>query len=197
MAPFVLNGRWKNSPMSSSYPTGYRFYPVVHVSRLKPVREDNRRPTADSVDGLGEDGRFDFDEELLPKVSWETRQATMSMSSRLLSTIDGQSRPAPDETSANSALSSGATMTQLRNQYRIYCAEDCYSTISSSASARTVSRWFRLPTKVSNHARYPSVMGIGHRAWEKATVPHDALGEGGHRPSPRVLRLCQQMRVLI
>ncbi|GMF24849.1 unnamed protein product [Phytophthora fragariaefolia] len=50
---------------------GYRFYPVVHVSRLKPVREDNRRPTAELVDGLGEDDRFDFDEELLPEDSWE------------------------------------------------------------------------------------------------------------------------------
>ncbi|GMF62155.1 unnamed protein product [Phytophthora fragariaefolia] len=50
---------------------GYRFYPVVHVSRLKPVREDNRRPTAELVEGLGEDDRFDFDEELLPEDSWE------------------------------------------------------------------------------------------------------------------------------
>ncbi|GMF37496.1 unnamed protein product [Phytophthora fragariaefolia] len=45
---------------------GYRFYPVVHVSRLKPVRDDNGRPTAELVDGLGENDRFDFDEELLP-----------------------------------------------------------------------------------------------------------------------------------
>ncbi|GMF39923.1 unnamed protein product [Phytophthora fragariaefolia] len=50
---------------------GYRFYPVVHVSRLKQVREDNRRPTAELVHGLGKDNRFDFDEELLPEDSWE------------------------------------------------------------------------------------------------------------------------------
>ncbi|GMF22941.1 unnamed protein product [Phytophthora fragariaefolia] len=50
---------------------GYLFYPVVHVSSLKPVRKDNRRPTAELVDGLGEDDRFDFDEELLPEDSWE------------------------------------------------------------------------------------------------------------------------------
>ncbi|GMF46172.1 unnamed protein product [Phytophthora fragariaefolia] len=31
----------------------------------------------------------------------------------------------------------------------------------------------------------------------KATVPHDDLGEGGHRPSPIELRLYQQMHVLI
>ncbi|GMF31693.1 unnamed protein product [Phytophthora fragariaefolia] len=35
------------------------------------LREDNRRPTAELVDGLGEDDRFDFDEELLPEDSWE------------------------------------------------------------------------------------------------------------------------------
>ncbi|GMF27201.1 unnamed protein product [Phytophthora fragariaefolia] len=50
---------------------GYRFFPVVHVSRLKPVREDNCGPTAELVDGLGEDDRFDFDEELLPKDGWK------------------------------------------------------------------------------------------------------------------------------
>ncbi|GMF45402.1 unnamed protein product [Phytophthora fragariaefolia] len=45
--------------------------PFLHVSRPKPVREDNRRPTAELVDGLGEDDRFDFDEELPPEDSWE------------------------------------------------------------------------------------------------------------------------------
>ncbi|GMF39738.1 unnamed protein product [Phytophthora lilii] len=50
---------------------GYRFYPVVHVSRLKAVSEDDRRPTVELVDGLSEDERFDFDEELLPEDSWE------------------------------------------------------------------------------------------------------------------------------
>ncbi|GMF41788.1 unnamed protein product [Phytophthora lilii] len=50
---------------------GYRFYPVVHVSRLKAVSEDDRRPTVELVNGLSEDERFDFDEELLPEDSWE------------------------------------------------------------------------------------------------------------------------------
>ncbi|GMF66455.1 unnamed protein product [Phytophthora lilii] len=50
---------------------GYRFYPAVHVSRLKAVSEDDRRPTVELVDGLSEDERFDFDEELLPEDSWE------------------------------------------------------------------------------------------------------------------------------
>ncbi|OWZ17603.1 reverse transcriptase [Phytophthora megakarya] len=44
---------------------GYRFYPVVHVSRLKAV---NGRDLARDV---GEDARLDFDEELLPEDSWE------------------------------------------------------------------------------------------------------------------------------
>ncbi|GMF45105.1 unnamed protein product [Phytophthora fragariaefolia] len=35
------------------------------------LREDNRRPTAELVDGPGEDDRFDFDDELLPEDSWE------------------------------------------------------------------------------------------------------------------------------
>ncbi|GMF44916.1 unnamed protein product [Phytophthora fragariaefolia] len=50
---------------------GYRFYPVVHVSRFKSVRDDIRRPIAELVDGLGEDDRFDFVEEPLPEDSWE------------------------------------------------------------------------------------------------------------------------------
>ncbi|GMG17057.1 unnamed protein product [Phytophthora fragariaefolia] len=164
---------------------GYRFYPVVHVSRLKPVRGDNRRPTAELVDELGEDDRFDFDEELLPEGSWEPEAGDDEYVVEAILDIDGQFQPVPNETSANSTSSGGATMTQLGNQYRIYRVEDCYSAISCSASARTVSRWFRLPMKVSKYARYPSVMGTGHRAWEKATLPHDDLAEGGHRPSPR------------
>ncbi|GMF25856.1 unnamed protein product [Phytophthora fragariaefolia] len=50
---------------------GYRFYPVVHVSRLKKVADLGQRPTAKPVDELSENDRFDFDEELLPEDSWE------------------------------------------------------------------------------------------------------------------------------
>ncbi|GMF54442.1 unnamed protein product [Phytophthora fragariaefolia] len=39
--------------------------------RLKPVHEDDHRPPAELVGGLGEDDRFDFDEELLPENNWE------------------------------------------------------------------------------------------------------------------------------
>ncbi|GMF39309.1 unnamed protein product [Phytophthora fragariaefolia] len=51
--------------------SGYRFYPVVHVSRLKKVADLGQRPTAKLVDELSENDRFDFDEELLPEDSWE------------------------------------------------------------------------------------------------------------------------------
>ncbi|GMF51348.1 unnamed protein product [Phytophthora fragariaefolia] len=51
--------------------SGYRFYPVVHVSRLKEVADLGQRPSAKFVDELSENDRFDFDEELLPEDSWE------------------------------------------------------------------------------------------------------------------------------
>jgi hypothetical protein len=51
--------------------SGYRFYPVVHVSRLKKMTGLGERPTVRLVDELSKDQRFDFDEELLPEDSWE------------------------------------------------------------------------------------------------------------------------------
>ncbi|GMF56274.1 unnamed protein product [Phytophthora fragariaefolia] len=51
--------------------SGYRFYPAVHVSRLKAVDELGERPTTRLRPELGEAGRIDFDEELLPEDSWE------------------------------------------------------------------------------------------------------------------------------
>ncbi|KAH7491752.1 Transposon Ty3-I Gag-Pol polyprotein [Phytophthora ramorum] len=51
--------------------SGYRFYPVVHVSRLKAVSEFEDRPRTRLTQDVTEDSRFDFDEELLPEDSWE------------------------------------------------------------------------------------------------------------------------------
>ncbi|ETP29268.1 hypothetical protein F442_21578 [Phytophthora nicotianae P10297] len=51
--------------------SGYRFYPVVHVSRLKAVNEYPSRPKTRLSQDVTEDIRFDFDEELLPEDSWE------------------------------------------------------------------------------------------------------------------------------
>ncbi|OWZ07906.1 hypothetical protein PHMEG_00019636 [Phytophthora megakarya] len=45
--------------------SGYRYYPVVHVSRVKVVNE------ARLAHDFAENARFDFDEEPLPEDSWE------------------------------------------------------------------------------------------------------------------------------
>ncbi|KAI9987302.1 hypothetical protein PInf_023297 [Phytophthora infestans] len=55
--------------------SGYRFYPVVHVSRLKAVNEFNSRPSTRLVLDATNEARLDFDEELLPEDSWEPDQA--------------------------------------------------------------------------------------------------------------------------
>ncbi|KAE8959097.1 hypothetical protein PR002_g30646 [Phytophthora rubi] len=51
--------------------SGYRFYPVVHVSRLKAVSEFGDRPKVRLAPEVDEESRVDFDEELLPEDSWE------------------------------------------------------------------------------------------------------------------------------
>ncbi|GMF17720.1 unnamed protein product [Phytophthora fragariaefolia] len=146
--------------------------------------------TTELVDGLGEDDRFDFDEELLPEDSWEPEAGDDEY---VVEAILDDRWP----------ISTGTE----RNQREFYVKwrgydDPTWEPVSNLSCGGLLfdyllqrKRENRLPTKVSNHARYPSVMGTGHRAWEKATVPHDDLGEGGHRPSPRVLR--QQMHVLI
>ncbi|KAG6622559.1 uncharacterized protein IUM83_05307 [Phytophthora cinnamomi] len=54
--------------------SGYRFYPVVHVSRLKAVSEFSDRPRTRLTPEVTEGSRLDFDEELLPEDSWEPDQ---------------------------------------------------------------------------------------------------------------------------
>ncbi|GMG17568.1 unnamed protein product [Phytophthora fragariaefolia] len=51
--------------------SGYRFYPVVHVSRLKAVKGFGDRPQVRLTRELTDETRLDFDEELLPEDSWE------------------------------------------------------------------------------------------------------------------------------
>ena len=48
--------------------TDYRIYPLVHVSKLKLVRQYPDRPNTVLV--VGETERVDFDEALLPEDSW-------------------------------------------------------------------------------------------------------------------------------
>ncbi|GMF32104.1 unnamed protein product [Phytophthora fragariaefolia] len=50
--------------------SGYRFYPVVHLSRLKAVKEFGDRPKVRLTRELTDEARLDFDEELLPEDSW-------------------------------------------------------------------------------------------------------------------------------
>ena len=51
--------------------TEYRLFPVVHVSKLKPIRAFPDRPQHTLANEGTE--RFDFDEALLPEDSWEGR----------------------------------------------------------------------------------------------------------------------------
>ncbi|GMF37366.1 unnamed protein product [Phytophthora lilii] len=51
--------------------SGYKFYPVVHMSRLKAVNEFEDRPRTQLAPGVTEEARLDFDEELMPEDSWE------------------------------------------------------------------------------------------------------------------------------
>lgn len=50
--------------------TEYRIYPLVHISKLKLVREYPDRPDTKLV--VNEVDRVDFDESLLPEDSWAT-----------------------------------------------------------------------------------------------------------------------------
>ncbi|GMF36928.1 unnamed protein product [Phytophthora fragariaefolia] len=54
--------------------SGYRFHPVVHVSRLKPVNEFQSRPTTRLAPDISEHTRLDIDEELSPEDSCEPDQ---------------------------------------------------------------------------------------------------------------------------
>ncbi|GMF31034.1 unnamed protein product [Phytophthora fragariaefolia] len=51
--------------------TPYQLFTVVHISKLKPVREFPTRPETRLT--VPADGRFDFDEELLPEDSWNAQ----------------------------------------------------------------------------------------------------------------------------
>ncbi|OWZ11416.1 reverse transcriptase [Phytophthora megakarya] len=48
----------------------YRIFPIVHLSKLKPVQPFPDRPKV--VLNIEDDDRVDFDEELLPDDSWDT-----------------------------------------------------------------------------------------------------------------------------
>ncbi|KAG3114596.1 hypothetical protein PI124_g6693 [Phytophthora idaei] len=55
---------------------GYRFHPVVHVARLKPVAEFGDRPAVRLAPEVEEKHRLDFDKELLPEDSLAHKSST-------------------------------------------------------------------------------------------------------------------------
>ncbi|GMF28756.1 unnamed protein product [Phytophthora lilii] len=74
----MWHGPFRVADMVSAYDvrletegTLYQLYPVVHISKLKPVREFPSRPAVRLA--TPDEERFDFDEELLPEDGWETR----------------------------------------------------------------------------------------------------------------------------
>ncbi|OWZ11860.1 hypothetical protein PHMEG_00015055 [Phytophthora megakarya] len=50
--------------------SGYRIYPVVHVSRMKLDNEVNNRPTTRFVPEIAKGPILDFDQKLLPGNPW-------------------------------------------------------------------------------------------------------------------------------
>ncbi|GMF32101.1 unnamed protein product [Phytophthora fragariaefolia] len=71
--PFRVKRKVKEYAYELELPdrSGYRFYPVVHVSRLKAVKEFGDRPKIRLTRELTDEARLDFDEELLPEDSWD------------------------------------------------------------------------------------------------------------------------------
>ena len=76
--PFRIKRRLRNFAFELKLPgrSMYRFYHVVHVSRLKEVKDHGKRPRRRLVAGLAETDRFDFNEELLPEKIWEPDKAS-------------------------------------------------------------------------------------------------------------------------
>ncbi|KAJ8577961.1 hypothetical protein ON010_g1245 [Phytophthora cinnamomi] len=76
----------ERSEPATTVPTGEPSVVIYGTSETRPgkkarspmawtfphqAQEDDRRPTAERIEGLDKDERFDFDEELLPEGSWE------------------------------------------------------------------------------------------------------------------------------
>ncbi|GMG15189.1 unnamed protein product [Phytophthora fragariaefolia] len=70
--------------------SGYRFYPVVHVSRQKVVGEFGDRPKVRLVRELTDEARLDFDEDLLPE---DSGGADMLAGAYEVESIFGDRRP--------------------------------------------------------------------------------------------------------
>ncbi|OWY94790.1 hypothetical protein PHMEG_00035377 [Phytophthora megakarya] len=70
--PFIVKRKVEELAYELQLPdkSGYRFYPVVHVSRLKTVNEFCDRLKVRLARDVAEEARFAFDVELLPEDSW-------------------------------------------------------------------------------------------------------------------------------
>ncbi|GMF37034.1 unnamed protein product [Phytophthora lilii] len=126
--------------------SGYRFYPVVHVSRLKPVNEYGDRPKTRLAPDITENSRFDFD-EVLPEDSWEPDHLAGEYEVEAILDDRTQCQPVPKELSANSRSNGSATTTRRGSQHRIYPAVGSSTTICVESGGTNDSRWSKSPTK--------------------------------------------------
>ncbi|GMF31478.1 unnamed protein product [Phytophthora lilii] len=109
--------------------SGYHFYPVVHVSRLKSVNEYGDRPKTRLAPDITENSRFDFDEELLPEDCWELDHLAGEYEVEAI--LDDRT---PMSTSTERAVrefkvNGSATSNRRRNQHPIYPAVGSSTTI--------------------------------------------------------------------
>ncbi|GMF48257.1 unnamed protein product [Phytophthora fragariaefolia] len=125
--------------------SGYRSYPVVHVSRLEAVKELGERPTTRLRPELSEAERFDFDEEPPGKITGNQMRTTTDLKSKPSSTTSFHYQLAHLELDEGSRSNESATMSRtsslpLSNLSRGRCAD-------------------RLPT--DQEARKPPANGVG------------------------------------
>ncbi|GMF46150.1 unnamed protein product [Phytophthora fragariaefolia] len=101
LGPFRVKKKVEEYPYELELPdrSGYRFYPVVHVSRLKAVKEFGDRQKVRLTQELTDEARFDFDEELLPEDSW--RPDSLAGEYEVESILDDRS---PTETSTRRSV---------------------------------------------------------------------------------------------
>ncbi|GMF52992.1 unnamed protein product [Phytophthora fragariaefolia] len=131
--------------------SGYRFYPVVHVSRLKAVKELGERPTTRPRPELNETERFDFDEELLPEDSWEPDENENRFEVEAI--LDDE---LPLSTSTSRAQrrfkvkSNGSvTTSRVGDHCLTYPVEACCSTIYGPRNGKTACKWCRGRMRIS------------------------------------------------
>ncbi|KAG3232755.1 hypothetical protein PI124_g22167 [Phytophthora idaei] len=112
---------------------GYRFHPVVHVSRLKPVTGFEDRPTVRLAPEVEDKHRADLDEELYQRTVGSRDLRRMNSRLKRFLMIVHQCRRVPKDRCESSRSSGLVTMNHRESLYRACRAEDCCMTTSSSA----------------------------------------------------------------